>query len=78
MKAKDADVFAFTEQDYDDSPDIFVSGPDLVRLGRRRRSIRSRRVPLGPLELVDYTSPTARSSRVLSTRPATSPARPIQ
>jgi len=28
-KAEDADVYGFTTQDYDDSPDIFVSGPDL-------------------------------------------------
>jgi dipeptidyl aminopeptidase/acylaminoacyl peptidase len=28
-KAKDADVFAYTIQDYDDSPDIFIGGGDL-------------------------------------------------
>ena len=30
IKAKDADAFAFIEEDYDDSPDIFVAGPDLA------------------------------------------------
>jgi hypothetical protein len=28
-KAKDADVFAYTAEDFDDSPDVFVAGPDL-------------------------------------------------
>jgi len=28
-KAKDADLFHYTAQDYSDSPDLFVSGPDL-------------------------------------------------
>ena len=28
-KAKDADVYGYIVQDYDDSPDIFVGGPDL-------------------------------------------------
>jgi dipeptidyl aminopeptidase/acylaminoacyl peptidase len=28
-RAKDADVFAYTVQDYDDSPDLFAGGPDL-------------------------------------------------
>ena len=28
-KARDADVFAYTSQAFDDSPDIFIAGPDL-------------------------------------------------
>jgi dienelactone hydrolase len=28
-KAKDADVYDYTAQDYNDSPDLFISGPDL-------------------------------------------------
>jgi dipeptidyl aminopeptidase/acylaminoacyl peptidase len=28
-KAKDVDVFAYTAEDFDDSPDVFVAGPDL-------------------------------------------------
>ena len=33
-KAKDADVYAYTEQGFDDSPDVFVTGPDLVDVRR--------------------------------------------
>ena len=29
QKAKHADVYAYVEQDYEDSPDVFVSGADL-------------------------------------------------
>ncbi len=29
MKSRDSETYAFVEQDFDDSPDIFVGGPDL-------------------------------------------------
>ena len=57
LKAKDADVFAFTEEDYDDSPDIFVAGPDL---GSPRQASQTNPFQKdflwGRSELVDYTS----------------------
>ena len=57
LKAKDADVFAFVEEDYDDSPDIFVAGPDL---GSPRQASQTNPFQKdflwGRSELVDYTS----------------------
>jgi dipeptidyl aminopeptidase/acylaminoacyl peptidase len=57
LKAKDADVFAFTEEDYDDSPDIFVSGPDLAA-ARQASQVNpfQKEFLWGRSELVDYTS----------------------
>ena len=56
LKAKDADVFAFIEEDYDDSPDIFVAGPDL---GTPRQASQTNPFQKdflwGRSELVDYT-----------------------
>jgi dipeptidyl aminopeptidase/acylaminoacyl peptidase len=57
LKAKDADVFAFVEEDYDDSPDIFVAGADL---GSPRQASQTNPFQKdflwGRSELVDYTS----------------------
>ncbi len=57
LKAKDADVFAFTEEDYDDSPDIFVAGPDLAAPRQASKTNPFQKDFLwGRSELVDYTS----------------------
>jgi dipeptidyl aminopeptidase/acylaminoacyl peptidase len=57
QKAKDADVFAFTEEDYDDAPDIFVAGPNLAS-ARQASQINpfQKEFLWGRSELVDYTS----------------------
>ena len=57
QKARDADIFAFTEEDYDDSPDIFVSGPDLAS-ARQASQINPFQKDFlwGRSELVDFTS----------------------
>ncbi|MGP0069444.1 MAG: S9 family peptidase [Isosphaeraceae bacterium] len=55
LKAKDADVFAFIEEDYDDSPDIFVAGPDLGAPRQASRTNPFQKDYLwGRSELVDY------------------------
>ncbi len=57
LKATDADVYAFVEEDYDDSPDIFVAGADL---GSPRQASQTNPFQKdflwGRSELVDYTS----------------------
>ena len=56
-RAKDADVFAYVEQDYDDSPDIFVAGPDLKDSRQVSQTNPFQKDFLwGRSELVDYTS----------------------
>ena len=77
LKAKDADVFAFIEEDYDDSPDIFVAGPDL---GSPRQASQTNPFQKdflwGRSELVDYTNADGKPLQASSsTRPATSRAR---
>ena len=50
LKAQDADVFAFTEEDYDDSPDLFVDRrrPRLAAAGVADQPV-PEGLPLGPL-----------------------------
>ncbi len=57
LKAKDADVFAFIEEDYDDSPDILVAGADLGTPRQVSQTNPSQKDFLwGRSELVDYTN----------------------
>jgi dipeptidyl aminopeptidase/acylaminoacyl peptidase len=56
-KAKDADVYAYVAQDYDDSPDIFVGGADLkdAKQATATNPFQSD-FAWGWSELVDYTT----------------------
>ena len=57
LKAQDADVFAFTEEDYDDSPDLFATGADLGSPRQVSQTNPFQKDYLwGRSELVNYTS----------------------
>jgi dipeptidyl aminopeptidase/acylaminoacyl peptidase len=57
LKAQHADVFAFTEEDYDDSPDIFIAGSDLAKARQVSQLNPFQKDFLwGRSELVDYSS----------------------
>jgi dienelactone hydrolase len=60
-KAEDADVYGYTIQDYDDSPDIFVGGPDLkdAKQVTATNPFQSK-FAWGRSELVDYQSDQGR------------------
>jgi dipeptidyl aminopeptidase/acylaminoacyl peptidase len=56
-KAKDAEVFAYTVQGFDDSPDVFVGGPDLKQAKQvTRTNPFQERYAWGGSELVEYRS----------------------
>jgi dipeptidyl aminopeptidase/acylaminoacyl peptidase len=71
MKADSADVFAFTSEDYDDSPDWFVAAGKLEapRQASRTNPFQSD-YAWGHTELVDYTSATGRALQASLVYPA--------
>ena len=54
-RAKSAEVFLFTEQSFDDSPDIFVAGPDLNKARQvTKTNPFQEEYEWGTSELIDY------------------------
>ncbi|MBE3073320.1 MAG: prolyl oligopeptidase family serine peptidase [Acidobacteria bacterium] len=61
-KAKDADVYGYVAQDYDDSPDIFVAGAELTNAKQATATNPFQsRYAWGRSELVEYKTQTGRS-----------------
>jgi dienelactone hydrolase len=60
-KARDADVYGYIEQDYDDSPDLFVGGPDLKSAKQiTTTNTFQSNYAWGKSELVEYTTDKGR------------------
>src|SRR6185295_18931007 len=60
-RAKDSPVFAYMSQDYDDSPDLFVAGPDLKN-GRQVTTTNAfqSKFQWGRSEIVEYKTDKGR------------------
>ena len=56
QRAEDKDVFAYTEQAYDDSPDLFVTGDFASRRQISKTNTHQKDFLWGRSELIDYTS----------------------
>ena len=73
MKAKNADVYVFTQQRFDEFPDLWVSGPDFAAAARSATPIPSRPNTTGARPSSSSTpTPTARSCRPSWSSPRTS------
>ena len=60
-KAKDADVFTYAVQDFDDSPDYFVSGPDFAKARQVTQTNSFQKdYAWGHSELIEYENPWGR------------------